>query len=119
MLKSRSLLRCLSMSCLVLSHSSLSITVVGSSFSLWRTEQNMRSASAEIDIELEKNFRGTHLKNYFEGVPAITYNKQVTLPIPISTSWNRDLFKEKKTRSAMLYHAIRSLFLLFCILVFV
>ena len=100
MLKSLSFLRCLSMSSRLFVHSSLSITVVGSSFSLWSTKGKGESTNTRHKIiKIKKKvlwIKDGHRMNYFEGVPLITYNYQVALSIPVPSSRSRDLLKVKK-----------------------
>lgn len=53
------------------------------------------SALSTAQIKATRLIRDTHSMNYFEGGPIITYHEQVILPIPSSSSWNRDLQNEE------------------------
>lgn len=117
MLKSRSFLKCFSMSCLVFVHSSLSITVVGSSpWLCTKHEMNQLAASKNgytrliwnnsayinrrvKDLMVKDHNKDTNCMNYLESIPIITDDKQIVLSVPFSPSWSCDLYRKESESS--------------------
>lgn len=64
-------------------------------FTLEASKRTMYQAMKNKQIYVQRmiEIKDIHRMNYFEGIPFISYYKQITLSISISSSWNCNLQK--------------------------